>query len=247
MVVKYGRIFCFLIPLKSYEAIFRSLLHVRHHFLFPTIAPLIFNGAVIGALIVLFPSLGSQSFIVGMLIATLLQTMIAMIPFVWLSHKFQFENALADIAEPVPFDSSFYIRFLATVTLIESIGVLADPFDRYVAGLYLDPGYVSATNYANITFFSPVRILIYSVSTAIFPRLAEYAAKKENTKLAESYHRSLAHVLFFMIPATVFLYLFRNEIVHLLFERGRFDAESHRKTVEILEYYLLRFPFSHSF
>ncbi len=243
LVVRYGRIFCLLIPLKSYEAIFRSLLQVRHHFLFPAVAPLVFNGGVILFMVLLFPSLASQAFIIAMLLATLVQTVLVAVPFVWLSQSLQSDSHTSHNS----FDTKSYIHFLATVTLIETIGVLADPFDRYIAGLYLDSGYVSATNYANITFFSPVRILIYSVSTAIFPRLAEYAAKNEKAKLAESYHRSLAHVIFFMIPATVFLYLFRNEIVHLLFERGKFDTESHRITVEILEYYLLAIPFFSAF
>jgi putative peptidoglycan lipid II flippase len=226
--------------LKSYEAIFRSLLHIRHHFLLPTLAPLVYNSLFIILLVALFPSMRSESYVIGMLVATVLQTLVVVVPFMFLKTMLHTEPTQTSASN---FDSSAYIKFLATVTVIETIGILADPFDRYIAGLYLDPGYVSATNYANITFFSPVRILIYSVSTAIFPLLAKYAATNEKTKLAESYHRALAYVILFMIPATVFLYLFRHEVVHLLFERGKFDADSHIKTVQILEYYLFATPF----
>ncbi|MCK4632090.1 MAG: hypothetical protein KAT79_02400 [candidate division Zixibacteria bacterium] len=240
-VVRFGRLFCLLIPLRSYESLFRSFCHVKHHFVFPTVAAVGFNIAIIIILLTSFPSLGSLSFILAWVVGMFVQMLIVGVP-AYLIHK---RAAVAKAVSSFPTGS--FLRFLGVIVIIESIGLTLDSFDRYMGGIFLEPGYVSATYYANIVYFIPLRIVIYSLATAMFPTFSEQAVENDRRGLATLYHRAGALCVLLIIPAAVFLYLFRNEIIWLLFERGRFVIESRLMTVEFLSYLLIGLFFNSIF
>jgi len=232
-VILYGRIFCLIIPLRAYEATFRALLHIRHHFLFPAVAVLGFNVCTIAILITLFPSLASTAYIIAWLAGVLIQTLLVMIP-----TFFIFRRAARDGSETVAFDRDGYLRYLGTIILIESIGLLVDPFDRFLCGVYLDAGYVSAAHYANIINLVPVRVFMYSLATAAFPTFSERAAEHNKSGLAILYHKVLALGIMMLVPVTAFFLIFRHDIISILFERGAFVAQSRQMTSEVLAYYV---------
>ncbi|UCD16578.1 MAG: hypothetical protein JSV44_08945 [Candidatus Zixiibacteriota bacterium] len=241
LVIRYGRVFCLLIPFRAYEALFRALLHIKHHFLFPAITILGFNTVAITILLILFPSLGSTAFVMAWLAGSLVQTLLVAIPaYLIYGHE---KPAHGD----TPFNRSGYVRYLGVIVLIESVGLLVDPFDRFLCGIYLDAGYVSAAHYANIVNLVPVRIFMHSMATALFPSLSERAARKDGAGLAGLYHKSIALGIMLIIPVSVFFLLFRQEIVWILFERGAFVTRSRIITVEVLTYYLAGMFFSSMF
>lgn len=230
-VVKFSRIFCLIIPFRAYEAVFRSMLHIKRNFLFPSIAMLGFNVIVITFLLALFPGIGSPAFILAWITGMIVQCLIVAIPaFLLYSGK----NKSAD----TNFESRSYVNFLGVIILIEAISILIDPFDRFICGIYLDAGHVSAVHYANIIYLVPVRVLMYSMATALFPGMAEMAREKDKRNLAAQYHKAIALAILVIIPVSMYMVIFRNEIVSLLFERGRFDSVSSQMTTEILLYYL---------
>ncbi|MBN2227301.1 MAG: hypothetical protein JW763_08030 [candidate division Zixibacteria bacterium] len=231
-VILFGRIFCLIIPLRAYEAMFRALLHLRHHFLFPAIAILGFNLCTIVILFMLFPSLASAAYVIAWLAGVLVQTLLVMIPTVVMYRRAEHGDGKAD-----GFNRSGYLQYLGTIILIEAIGLLNDPFDRFLCGVYLDPGYVSAAHYANIINLVPVRVFMYSLATAVFPTFSERAAGHNKAGLAVLYHKALAMGVLMLAPVTAFFLLFRQEIIGILFERGAFVAQSRVMTSEILAYF----------
>ncbi len=240
-VVTFGRFFCLLIPLRSYEAVFRSLLHLKHHFLVPSATAVIFNVTIIVVLLALFGSLQSHAFVLAWVAGMLVQTLMVLVP-AYLIYRRNSEPGPAGA-----FQSSAYMRYLGVIILIESIGLTIDPFDRYIGGIFLDPGYVSATAYANIIYFIPLRIFIYSLATAIFPSLSERAEEKDAAGIAGLYHRALALCVMLVVPTVVFFFLFKNEIIWLLFERGRFVIQSRLITEQILSWLLVGLFFNAAF
>ena len=230
-LVKFGRIFCLLIPLKAYEGIFRSLLHIKHHFFFPALTNLAMNIVFIAILITLFPSYSNGAYLVAWLSSVLVQMVLVSIPWLLVFAK------MKDNDQEGYFDYSGYSKLFSGIISVEVLGLIIQPFDRYLAGLYLETGFVSALNYADIIQSVPLRALIFSMGAAIFPSLSEKASMNDIRSLSILYRKSLAVCVFLIIPISLYGFLYRNEIVSLLLERGRFDATSTAKTTDVLQYY----------
>lgn len=87
-----------------------------------------------------------------------------------------------------------------------------------------------ATNIQNI-FFGLVGI---SFAVAVFPALASYASSGEEEKFTVSFSQAFRQIIFFIIPSSAFLVIFRSEIVNLIFSVGKFDANAVAITKDIL-------------
>lgn len=233
LVIKYSRFFCLAIPFRTYEGVFRSLLHLNKNFLFPALTMLGFNIMVILILITLFPKIGSPAYIMAWLLGLLAQMLIVIIPSLILFNKGKKNSRSSH------FNSPGFLRYLGIIVIVESIGLVIDPFDRYLAGNMLSSGYVSANSYAVILSMAPIRILIFSMATAIFPSLTEHISEGRSDKSTALYHKAIAVCVMLVLPIAIYLIMFSNEIVSLLFERGKYGVESRIMTVEVLKYYLM--------
>ncbi len=231
-IIIYGRIFCLVIPLKAYEGLFRALLHLRHNFLFPAMTIVGFNFAMILILITLFPSAGVPAFIIAWITGVIIQALIVAIPSYLLYRKISGESGANG-----NFASTAYLRYLGVIALVESFGLIIDPFDRYMLGNLGGGGLVSANYYAVVLSTVPMRIFVYAVGTAIFPSLSERIANDRSGEAARLYHKSLI-ICLVLIPTALYLYLFNNELIKILFERGEFTEESRLMTSRIFKFYL---------
>jgi putative peptidoglycan lipid II flippase len=240
-VIMYSRFFCLAIPFRTYEGVFRSLLHLNKNFLFPALTMLGFNIIVILILITLFPNIGSPAYIMAWLLGLLAQLLIVAIPSFILFNKGKRNSRISH------FNSSGFLKYFGIIILVESVGLVIDPFDRYLAGNMLSSGYVSANSYAIVLSMAPIRILIFSMGTAIFPSLTEHISEGRSDKSTALYHKAIAVCVMLVFPVAIYLIMFSNEIVSLLFERGKFGVESRIMTVEVLKYYLMGIIFPAAF
>jgi len=104
-------------------------------------------------------------------------------------------------------------------------------------------GAVSWLNYSFRLFQLPVGILSVSIGNSNLVHFSE-AWKKGDEKGAKSSLQSSYYLSFLtVIPAMVILYCLSDEIVNLIFERGRFDRISTINTGEALRMYALGLPF----
>jgi putative peptidoglycan lipid II flippase len=81
-----------------------------------------------------------------------------------------------------------------------------------------------------------------SVGTAILPMMSRHAAEKNMEELKRTVAYSLRLVSFITVPAMVGLILLREPIIQVLFQHGRFDAESTRLTAWALWLYSIGLP-----
>lgn len=104
-------------------------------------------------------------------------------------------------------------------------------------------GAVSWLNYGFRLFQLPVGILSVSIGNSNLVHFSEAWKKKDvplaKASLGTSYFLSFLTVM----PAMVILYCLSTEIIHLIFERGRFDRHSTIMTAEALRMYALGLPF----
>ena len=104
-------------------------------------------------------------------------------------------------------------------------------------------GATSWLNYSFRLFQLPVGILSVSIGNSNLVHFSEAWSKgdKEGAKglLKSSYYLSFLTVL----PSLAILFCFSEEIVNLIFERGKFDRHSTLMTAEALRMYALGLPF----
>jgi len=101
----------------------------------------------------------------------------------------------------------------------------------------LAQGSITALDYADRIMNLPLGIFVSAISTAIFPLLAEEAAREDKESFAKTVNRGVGVVTVGMLPAAVGLILLRVPIVELLFERGAFDHQATLMTAEALAYF----------
>jgi putative peptidoglycan lipid II flippase len=81
-----------------------------------------------------------------------------------------------------------------------------------------------------------------AVATAILPMMSHQAAAGNYEAMKKTFLFALRIVSFITIPAAVGLVILREPIVQVLFQHGRFVAESTRLTARALLYYALGLP-----
>jgi putative peptidoglycan lipid II flippase len=81
-----------------------------------------------------------------------------------------------------------------------------------------------------------------AVSTALLPTMSHQAAGGEFEEMKRTFRFSLRVVSFIAIPAAVGLILLRQPIIQVLFQHGKFAAESTALTARALFYYSLGLP-----
>lgn len=103
-------------------------------------------------------------------------------------------------------------------------------------------GATSWLNYSFRLFQLPVGILSVSIGNSNLVHFSEAWKKKDiegaKAQLQQSYYLSFLTVM----PALVVLYCLSEEIVNVIFERGRFDRESTLMTAEALRMYAIGLP-----
>jgi putative peptidoglycan lipid II flippase len=104
-------------------------------------------------------------------------------------------------------------------------------------------GATSWLNYSFRLFQLPVGILSVSIGNSNLVHFSE-AWKKGDPKGAKDSLQSSYYLSFLTVmPALVILYCLSDEIVNLIFERGRFDRTSTLNTAAALRMYALGLPF----
>jgi putative peptidoglycan lipid II flippase len=81
-----------------------------------------------------------------------------------------------------------------------------------------------------------------AVATAILPMMSHQAAAHDIDGMKKTFGFSLRIVSFITVPAAVGLIVLREPIIRVLFEHGRFVAESTRLTARALLYYAMGLP-----
>ncbi len=88
----------------------------------------------------------------------------------------------------------------------------------------------------------PIALLGQAIGQAAFPRLAALASEGDWAKLRRSLLQSLAAAIALAVPALLALIFLGRPVIHLLFERGKFDAQAGLLTYNVLAIYALALP-----
>ncbi|MCL5775012.1 MAG: oligosaccharide flippase family protein, partial [Patescibacteria group bacterium] len=196
--------------------VFSSILNAQKKFLVVGVAPILYNLAIIFGLLILYPKFGITGLGLGVVLGAALHLLVQ-VPevvksgFSWqpiLDLKDQALHKIAKLFVPRIFglDNS-------QISLI--IGS--------VVGSILASGSIAIFNLANNLQTVPLGVFAISYAIAAFPLLSEHYARKDERGFTYTLSETLIQMLFFIIPISILLLLFRAHIVRLIFGAGKFN------------------------
>jgi len=205
----------------------KGILEAHHRFGLAALAPLVYNAAIIGGALALGPSLGVYGVATGVLIGALGHFVIQIPGLIHAGIRYTPRFSLRTeglsqvgrlLLPRVIGQAAFQLNFIAVQYFASDAG----------------EGRVSALNYAWQLMMLPHGVIALSISTVIFPTMAQLFSQGKTDELQATFGRALRPLLFLSVPAAVGLFTFRTAIVQTLFQRGEFDAASTRMVGEAL-------------
>jgi putative peptidoglycan lipid II flippase len=207
-------IFLVSIPLNSAIAVLTAQHQIHMQFNYPAYGHLLINIVVI--IIVLIFSSGLDIFVIPVAFVAG-----SVVQLVYLLKKADLKITLGHIKGLQGKIKKYIPSTLVMVILIEGLGQLYILADRYFYS-YVPEGGIAALNYANTVFLLPISILSAALTTAVFPKFAQYIGDNQKTDLENLYRKSIRINMIIYIPVTVIFMLYGNIIIKIFFERGAF-------------------------
>ena len=214
----------------------KGILEAQNAFALPALAPLVYNAAIIGALLVLVPPFGITGLSVGVVIGAGLHFAIQLPGLIrsglrWRPRLDLHTAGLSDVwrllVPRVVGQAAFQINFVIVTAFASREG---------------DAGII-ALNYAWQLMMLPHGVLALSVSTVIFPTMARLWSEGRADALSQTFERGLRPLLYLTIPAAIGLFAFRVGIVSVIYGWGAFDAASARAVAPPLAWFALGLVF----
>ena len=211
-------------------ASFRSYFHTQKKFILPSIAPFASNISIILFVILLSGTYGNKSITWGYILGFIFQSLMLFAFLGW--RKSGFSIRFPEFNEEVKRVGSALI----VVFGIESFLLFFTMIDRVLAS-GLTAGSISALSYSNTILDAPIAFVGLSIGVVVLPLFSELSVKEDLNLFNLQIRKVFAAVLIFIIPV-MFVILFGSEqIVRLLYERGRFDSDATAITASALRYF----------
>lgn len=203
----------------------------KERFAIPALAPIIYNLGIILLGLLLGPAIGMEGFSWGVLAGAFVGNFALQW---WGARKLGLRfRPCFDWRHP---DLKKYL--LLTLPLVAGLTMMfsMEIFIRFF-GAYLPSGGIAGLNYGRTILLIPVGLFGQAVGVASFPFMARLVAENKIDEMNALLNGTLRY-LALVIPVSVLFMVLRHEIVTLLFERGRFDAEATALTAHILVFLL---------
>lgn len=125
--------------------------------------------------------------------------------------------------------------------LSSSVGTIGQIVDRILAS-FLVEGSLAALNYAFVLVQIPIGLLVSSLTTPLYTRLAQHVSERERESFTELAMRGLRLVLLIIVPMTAWFMLLRIPILRLIYEHGAFSTRSLFLTQHTLLFFAIGLP-----
>lgn len=210
------------------SGMFMGILNARNRFLAAALAPIFYNAAIIvGALVSDDVRVLAFAVVVGALLHLLVQVPALRLAGMRWRPSWDWHDA--------------GVREVGRLMGPRVVGLAAYHLNFVVATFFastLAVGAISAVNYAWLLVMTPLGLFGMAISTAVFPRLAEQAAREED-ELPDTLSRALRLILYLTIPASVGLMILAQPLTAFLLRSGAFTAGSADLVAPALVFYAL--------
>ncbi|MFH1280850.1 MAG: murein biosynthesis integral membrane protein MurJ, partial [Candidatus Beckwithbacteria bacterium] len=227
LVISLTRIM-FLSPiLLGMSSLFSGVLHYFNRFFAYSIAPILYNLSIIFGILVFVPRFGVQGLAYGVILGAILHLLV------------QLPAAKASGFKYLPIFNfrSSGLKRIFKLMIPRTIGTFAFNINLIIItaiGSTLAVGSIAIFNFANNIQHFPIGIIGASFAVASFPVLSRAWVNGQRQEFLESFSSSLRQILFLIIPASLFIFLIRAQIVRLLLGTGEFGWQDTRLTAASL-------------
>lgn len=207
-----------------------SVLNSFDRFIATMVAPIFYNLSIITGAYLLQP-IGIEGVAIGVVAGALLHLLVQVPGLLKVGMP---PRPLIDIDNP---GVRQVLRLM--VPRMFGLGVVqVNQLVNVVLATYLVVGSLAYLKVAWLMIMTPLALAM-SVSTAVFPTLAEESARQHTDNVRQVFVLSLRNILFLTVPMAVGMAVLAEPLVGLLFERGEFTAESTQMTAFALSFYAL--------
>jgi len=195
--------------------IISGILRVFKRFLITSLAPIMYNLGIISGILFFVPRIGLPGLAWGVVLGGFLHLLIQLPILIKVGFK---PKKILNISEP---------GFLRTLklTIPRSIGLAATQINLVVVTAIastLASGSIGAFNLAESLSRPLLTLVGISFSTAAFPALSLAFSKKNKEKFTKIFFSTFYKILFFILPLSFLLFLFRDLLVKIILRVGKF-------------------------
>ncbi|UTE77345.1 murein biosynthesis integral membrane protein MurJ [Rossellomorea sp. KS-H15a] len=210
--------------------LFTGILNTHNQFKTSAIGPLINNVLFVVFAGVFYYSIGIESYSYGALIGSILMFGILA------ASTYKGKLILPKFQWSMP--EKGYIRRFILIALPILFGGATLQFYFLIHRIFaaqLEDGAIAALNYSSKFVQLPQTILMTAVTTVIYPYIAKTIALKRYEQLNSILNRGISMLVLIMVPSTIFVYFYSEELIGILFEYGQFDSRSTIMTAKLLK------------
>lgn len=205
-----------------------GVLNVNDRFTWTAVSTLILNGSFLFIAVIFYPVLGAYAHAWGALFSALFMALFLVV-LIRRNQLFHFRLRLGKSPE-----------LWRTVKMAVPIMLGGATLQLYflihrVFASWLESGYVAALNYTSKLVQMPQSILMMAVTMVIYPLLARKVAAKEETGIRTLYKKGLQMMGITIIPASIFLMFYAEEVIRVIFQYGNFHVESTQMAAPLLQ------------
>ncbi len=198
--------------------VFSSILSSFKRFIAVNIAAIFYNVGIIVGLLIFYPHFGLLGLGLGVILGALLHAACQLPEVYRLGFKWQPIFDLGDKGV-----GKILTLFIPRIFGLD-ISVISLLIASFV-GSFLAEGSIAAYTLANDLQAVPIGIFALSTATVLFPILSENFANKDEERFLKNLQKAITQILLFIIPVSIWMLLFRAQIVRFIYGHGAIGWE----------------------
>jgi len=207
--------------------------YAQGRFLIPSLAPLIYNGMIIGFGLAFSGRWGIEAFSWGVVAGSLAGNFLLQLYGARrLSARFRFSLHLGHAG------FRRFVRMTLPVMLGFSLIFIDDWAIRW-CGSFLVPASITWLSYGKTLMRVAVALFGQAAGVATYPILARLAAEKKWPEMKEGLQEALRHVILTIVPVSALMMILSQPIVFLLFSRTRLQSHDLEQTALAMALFLV--------
>ena len=216
------------IAVTAVSSIYKAYLQIHEKFIVSVLHSILMNVIIIISMAISYKK-GINYLAIGILVAFVFQYSIFIMPIKKLGYRHRLK---------IDFNEDMKAMFVSIVPILISTSAIEINFmvSRSIAS-GVSSGGISILNYAYKLQSFVTGIVVTSIITATYPKLASFGSKKDYLNLKSSLSEGLSNMLLLVVPAAFGLFVYSFPIVNLLFVGGEFSVADAKVTAVVLSFF----------